>query len=263
MLIVWMLTCLYLLRPFTTRQVHGITMHSRKESPSHRWFPAPPPRPQQAPHCLTVGSGDRLGSPLPPAAAAQAGGSYPNAAALEQPSAGPAAPSVEKMVCARLREAGLGEESCRIPPWARATYILWLSCWQSCWAPCSWRPSSRSRVPGGQGWKVIYTSLASCLPETWFRRIWWITTWRAFTAHEETLESFELTEINLKDTVETESLLLKEILSDGTEDLIEMHDCYRQTWFQLFWIQNLKTPMSFCLNMLEIWIQTILVAKWL
>ena len=25
------------------------------------------------------------------------------------------------------------------------------------------------------------------------------------------------------------NLLLKEILSDGTEDLVEMHDCYRQT----------------------------------
>ena len=27
-----------------------------------------------------------------------------------------------------------------------------------------------------------------------------------------------------------------------------MHDFRRQTWFQLFWIQNLKTPMSLCLN---------------
>ena len=53
------------------------------------------------------------------------------------------------------------------------------------------------------------------------------------------------------------NLLLREILSDGTEDIIEMHDCYRQTWVQLFWTQNLKMPMFFCLNMLpvEIWIQ--------
>ena len=57
-------------------------------------------------------------------------------------------------------------------------------------------------------------------------------------------------------------MLLREILSDGTEVLIEMHDCYRQTWVQLFWIQNLKTPIFFCLNMLEIWIQTIFEAKW-
>ena len=50
-------------------------------------------------------------------------------------------------------------------------------------------------------------------------------------------------------------------VSDGTEDLIEMHDCYRQTWVQLFWIQNLKMPIFFCLNMLEICIQSILEAK--
>ena len=31
-------------------------------------------------------------------------------------------------------------------------------------------------------------------------------------------------------------LLLREMLSDGTEDLIEMHDCFRQTWVQLFCI---------------------------
>ena len=48
------------------------------------------------------------------------------------------------------------------------------------------------------------------------------------------------------------SLLLREILSDGTEDLIEMCDCYRQTWLQLFWIWNLKILMFICLNMLEI-----------
>ena len=59
-----------------------------------------------------------------------------------------------------------------------------------------------------------------------------------------------------------QNLLLREILSDGTEDLIELHDCYRQTWVQLFWIQNLKMPILFCLNMLEIWIQTIFEAKW-
>ena len=28
----------------------------------------------------------------------------------------------------------------------------------------------------------------------------------------------------------------------GTEDLIEMHDCYRQTWVQLFWRQKMKKP---------------------
>ena len=39
---------------------------------------------------------------------------------------------------------------------------------------------------------------------------------------------------------------VEEILSDGTEDLIEMHNCYRQTWFELFW----KNPIFFCLNML-------------
>ena len=58
-----------------------------------------------------------------------------------------------------------------------------------------------------------------------------------------------------------QNLLLREILSDGTEDLIELHDCYRQTWVQLFWIKNLKMPIFFCLNMLEICIQTIFEAK--
>ena len=58
------------------------------------------------------------------------------------------------------------------------------------------------------------------------------------------------------------NLLLREILSDGTEDLIELHDCYRQTWVQLFWIQYLKMPIFFCLDMLEIWIQTIFEAQW-
>ena len=57
------------------------------------------------------------------------------------------------------------------------------------------------------------------------------------------------------------NLLLREILSDGTEDLIELHDCYRQIWVQLFWIQNLKMLIFFCLNMLKIWIQTIFEAK--
>ena len=52
-----------------------------------------------------------------------------------------------------------------------------------------------------------------------------------------------------------QNLLLREILSDGTEDLIESHNC------PLFWIQNLKMPIFFCLNMLEICIQTILEAK--
>ena len=37
-----------------------------------------------------------------------------------------------------------------------------------------------------------------------------------------------------------------------TEDLIQMHDCYKQTWFQLFWIffclnaGNLKTNHAWC-----------------
>ena len=34
-------------------------------------------------------------------------------------------------------------------------------------------------------------------------------------------------------------------LSDRTEDLIEMHDCYRQTWVQLLWIWSLKIPLFF------------------
>ena len=58
------------------------------------------------------------------------------------------------------------------------------------------------------------------------------------------------------------NLLLREILSDGTEDLIELHDCCRQTWVQLFWIQYLKMPIFFCLDMLEIWIHTIFEAQW-
>ena len=57
-------------------------------------------------------------------------------------------------------------------------------------------------------------------------------------------------------------LLLRGILSDGTEDVIEMHDWYRQTWYKLFWIRNLKIPMFFCLNKLEIWLQTFFDAKW-
>ena len=35
-------------------------------------------------------------------------------------------------------------------------------------------------------------------------------------------------------------LLLWEILSDETEDLIERLDWYRQTWFQLFWLSEHK-----------------------
>ena len=54
------------------------------------------------------------------------------------------------------------------------------------------------------------------------------------------------------------NLLLREILSDGTEDLIELHDCYRQTCVQRFWIQYLKHSIFFCFNILEIWIQQFL-----
>ena len=58
------------------------------------------------------------------------------------------------------------------------------------------------------------------------------------------------------------NVLLRETLSVGTEDLIVLHDCYRQTCVQLFWIQNFKMLIFFCLNyrlnMLEIWIQMIL-----
>ena len=95
---------------------------------------APPPQLQQAPQDPTVGSGDSWGSPLPPAAASQA------ATQMLQPSSSPAALSVGKMVCARRREAGgnLSNPFCA--------------------------PSSRSRVPDGKGWIVVYTSLASCLP---------------------------------------------------------------------------------------------------
>ena len=56
--------------------------------------------------------------------------------------------------------------------------------------------------------------------------------------------------------------LLREILLDGTVDFIEMHNCYRKTWGQLFWTQNLKMPIFFFLNMLEIWKQIIFEAKW-
>ena len=63
-------------------------------------------------------------------------------------------------------------------------------------------------------------------------------------------------------SVREQILLIQSKNDPFSENLIEMHDFYRQTWFQLFQIQNLKTPMSFCLNMLKIWIQTILVAKW-
>ena len=53
---------------------------------------------------------------------------------------------------------------------------------------------------------------------------------------------------------------VEKILSDGTKELIEMYDCYRQNWFHLF--EYLKNPMFFCLNMLENWLQTIFIAKW-
>ena len=43
----------------------------------------------------------------------------------------------------------------------------------------------------------------------------------------------------------------------STEDLIELHDCHRQTWVQQFWIQNLKMPIFFCLSMLEIYKQSL------
>ena len=66
-----------------------------------------------------------------------------------------------------------------------------------------------------------------------------IMTWR-FTGEDLAAESFpmptqtqarcnsllrEQKELNL----EKKNLLLREILSDETEDLIELHDCYRQT----------------------------------
>ena len=31
-----------------------------------------------------------------------------------------------------------------------------------------------------------------------------------------------------------------------TEDLTKLHNCYRQTWVQQFWIQNLKMPILIC-----------------
>ena len=54
------------------------------------------------------------------------------------------------------------------------------------------------------------------------------------------------------------NLLLREILSDWTEDLIEMHNSWWLFHSNLsstvlnHWIQNLKMPIFFCLNMLEI-----------
>ena len=36
-----------------------------------------------------------------------------------------------------------------------------------------------------------------------------------------------------------QNLLLREILSDGTKDLIELHDCYRQTWVHQLHFEDL------------------------
>ena len=74
----------------------------------------------------------------------------------------PAAPSTRKRSAPGDARK---EETFRVPAWARAPCICWIYRWQSYWASCSWRPSSRSRVPGSHCWNVVYTSgLASCLP---------------------------------------------------------------------------------------------------
>ena len=118
-----------------TRQVHGIAMHSRKESPftsagssgrlrvrhsaaataeDHRCRLSPPRRP--LPKCCS-----------------------PRATQRHHPSERWSAPGYARQ-----------GEICRIPA-ELSPCIRWISRWQSCWAPCSWRPSSRDWVPDGKG----------------------------------------------------------------------------------------------------------------
>ena len=68
-----------------------------------------------------------------------------------KPSSNPAAPFVGKMVCARRHKAG-GILLCPSLSW-RTMYSLTISL--AILLSCSWRPSSCSRVPGGQGWIVV------------------------------------------------------------------------------------------------------------
>ena len=95
---------------------------------------APLPPPLQAPKGPTVGCSNSLGSPLLPAVAAFAGIN------MLQPMSNPVAPSVRRRVCARQGEAG-------------GNFLY----------PCLWISHQQ---------KVVYTSLASCLPGRGFRRIW-------------------------------------------------------------------------------------------
>ena len=154
-------------RGFIHHQTSGCHRHALAKGISFR-IPASPPLPHEAPQGPTVGGGDSRGSPLPPTAAAPKCCS-PRVIQRRQPSERRSAPGDARQ-----------EETYRIPLCARAPCIRWPSRWQTCWAPCSWRPSSRSRVPGGQGRKVVYTSLASCLPGGGFRRTWGSRTLWAF-----------------------------------------------------------------------------------
>ena len=127
--------------------------------------------------------------------------------ALEQPSG---SPSEKWSPPGDARQ----EETCSIPPWAHAPCFRWLSRWLCWWASCSWRPSSRSRVPGGQGWKVV-----ECFPPCC--RLQHNANTVSFRRKQDARHYWGST----RNSILQKNLLLKEILSDGTEDLIEMHDC--------------------------------------
>ena len=72
----------------------------------------------------------------------------------------PAASSVgERVSASDVRQ----DKTCCIPACALSPFTFWISSWQSCWSACAWCPSSRSRVPSDQSWKVVYLSLVSCL----------------------------------------------------------------------------------------------------
>ena len=90
-------------------------------------------------------------------------GRYPSAAATSNPAAPSVLISSERAFKEVLRQATLAfvarqEETCRVPAWVRAQCICWISRSKACWTPCSWCPSSRSRLLCCQGWKVVYTT---------------------------------------------------------------------------------------------------------
>ena len=117
--------------------------------------PSPSSHAGRAPQGPTVGGGDSWGSSLPPAVTACAG-SYPNAAAHEQPSG--AIRGKEG-----LRQATRGRRKPVISRHALARHVF-VEFLVGNLVELHVAGVRRSRVPSGQGWKVVFATLASCLP---------------------------------------------------------------------------------------------------